>query len=534
MKKGRLLNEHSFVVALLLAIAAYTIIWSWITLNRLYTLNVLWADFGISIEQMWLTFHNNWSVMAYLYVFFNEGLNFILSPLSLPGNFQLLLVVQSFALGITALPLYTITVNLLKNKKLALFVAIMYLVYFPISGLNWYDFHNEAFFPLFFLSGYMFYLKDRKILSSLFFFMSAIVRFPYAAFLLIFAIVSLLEKVFEFRETKIKLVKHDVLFLFFLLSLSAFLLIGAYLLSGTIAYPASVIHYSGNLGTSVLVGLLTFFYVFLPLAFLPLLSKKWFLTYIPYFVITVLIGGYGFDIPTAFHYQYTALIAPFVFLGFIDILGTLTTNSGVSVKSYCRFFKNALFRHRKALILSVAALTISSGVLFEPYSPINKYTFDNFDNFGNYAKGNVSDFRYLSQVISLIPKNNNSVLTQANLPEIYPRPESVETFPNSIEMLVAGDISNLQFSNNLTLSNFKNNSYGVITYSGIPYTERVYNVSIDYALAYTHSPWYYAGPPSMRFFVNMMNESGKYGTVAEYHGFILLEWGYKGKVKLTS
>ncbi len=516
------------------AFIIYVITWSKVTLDRLFTLNVLWADFGISVEQMWLVFHNNWSLLGYLYVFFNNGFTFVLSPLIIPQNFQLLLVIQTVAIGSAALPIYGISRHLTSSKKLSLFVAILYLFYFPISGLNWYDFHNEAFFPVLFLLGYYLYIKDRKLTSLIPFFLSATVRFPYAGFLLLFAIILLFEELIRnFRKGEGLRIK-GFSYIGTLFFISLFLLIGSYLLNGNLSYVGAVVHYKNSAEKPLLTGLETFLFVFLPLGLIPFLSKKWALTYTPYFVITVFIGGYGFVLPTAFHYQYTAMIVPFVFLGFIDYIASISNSKNSWIKNRARFVKKNIRFYKKLIVFSVAALTITTGLLFEPYSPINKYNFDNFNNFGNYETGNASNYAYLIDVLAFIPRNNSSVLIQDNLPEVYPRPESVVTFPNSIEMLVAGDTSNLQFSKNLSLNEFKKNSFEVITYSGIPYKQKIYNISIYYALAFTNSPWYYAGPPSMQFFVQEMMESGKYGIVANFHGFILLEWNYKGPVLLKN
>ena len=516
------------------AFIIYVITWSKVTLDRLFTLNVLWADFGISVEQMWLVFHNNWNLLGFLYVFFNNGFTFVLSPLIIAQNFQLLLVIQSIAIGAASLPIYGISRHLTSSKKLSLFVSILYLFYFPISGLNWYDFHNEAFFPVLFLLGYYLYIKDRKLISLIPFFLSATVRFPYAGFLLLLAIILLFEQLISNLRKKNGLRIKDLSYIGALLSISLFLLIGSYLLNGHFSYVGAVLHYTNSAKNRILIGLETFLFVFLPVGFTPFLSKKWALTYTPYFIITVFIGGYGFVVPTAFHYQYTAMVVPFVFLGFIDFLASISDRRNSWIKKRIRFVKKNLTIYKKVIVVCVAALTIATGLLFEPYSPLNKSNFDNFNNFGNYAAGNTSNYAYLIDVLAFIPRNNSSVLIQDNLPEVYPRPESIVTFPNSIEMLVAGDISNLQFSKNLSLSEFKKNSYEVITYSGIPYKQAIYNVSIDYALAFTNSPWYYAGPPSMQFFVQEMNASGKYGIVVNFHGFILLEWDYKGPVLLKS
>ena len=531
---SRFLKQHIYIFILLISLSVYIIVWSEISLDRLYTLNVLWDDLGISIEQLWLPLHNNWGVLEYLYVFFTEGLTLLLSPLIIPGSIQLILIIQTVAIGGVSLPIFGIAVHFTKDKRIALFVSELYLIYFPISGLNWYDFHVEAFFPILFVLGYFLYLRKRERLSLIMFFLSGIVAYPYAVFIFITSIIIFSEHIPEIKRNGLKIIFKNAQFPLALFLISIFLLGGSFLLNGGLAYTQASVHYSGVVNKSYEAGVLTFLYVFLPLSFFPLLSKKWIFTYIPYFVVTVFVGGFGLDIPTAFHYQAPVLIAPFAFLGFIDFISALSKMERCNIVHKKKTLKKLFAKRNQVLVVISVFLTISTAVLFEPYSPVNKYTYDNFNTFGNYVDGNTSAYGYLSDVLSLIPKGNNSVLIQGNLPEIYPRPEPIATFPNSDPVLIAGDLSNLHFSPNLTLNNFKNNSYTISVYSGIPYNEYYYNISIYYALAYTDSPWYYAGPPSMQYFIHMMNESGTYGVVADYHGFLLMEWGYSGPLLLKN
>ena len=527
-KLMNIIKAWGYTIVLIIALFTYIWVWVNITLLRLDTLNALWADLGIAMERGWLVYNNDWNLSSYLFVFFNSGILFFTFPLTIPQSFSLLLVVQTIVIGTACLPIFGIANYFLKNNAYSAIVAALFLIYFPISGLNWYDFHYQAFFPLFFLLGYYFYLKDHKPSSFLLFFLSAIVRFPYAVFVLIFSIILLIEK-FHSKGGKFSISKETLVFPVTLLLLSAFLLIGAYQFNGSIAYVSATVGYGGESGLfdNFTTRIETVLYVFIPLGFLPLLSKRWFVTYIPYMALVIYVGGYGKVIPTAFHYQYTAMIAPFVFLGLIDILNKIKLHKSPT-KHFCKSLR-LISSHTRTILISIIILSIFSATLFEPYSPVNKYTFDSFSNFANYEAGNASSLGYLNQVMSYIPKNNSSVLTQFNIPEIFPRTPIVSTYPNEIYVLVSG-YSALSQINNLTLSDVRNNTYNITIFANHEFLNL--NVHIYYVLAYTNSPWYFNNDPSMQDLIKLMNESGRYGTVADYKGFILLEWGYKGPIKL--
>lgn len=523
-------THHRYAFLLILAFLIYTVVWSYIDLFRLDTLNALWADLGLSMERGWLIYNNNWNLLGYLYIFFNSGILFLTFPITFPQSFQLMLVVQTIIIASAAFPLYGIAIHFIENKKYSFLITVMYFIYFPLSGLNWYDFHYQSFFPLFFLLAFYLFLKEHYLFSLLFFFFSSIVRYPYAAFTFLFSVSIIFRSIYYKKHQSS--VSNGLSFPFALLLLSTFLLLGAYVINGGFSYVSSTVGYSGaNLtSNSLSLGIETFLYIFLPLGFIPLLSRKWFITYLPYMILVVYIGGYGKVIPTAFHYQYTAMITPFVFLGLIDVF-VKVKNLKIRVIHNTKWLRN-LFMHRsKIILITIVLLSIFSATLFEPYGPVNKYNFDNFENFANYSSGNPASLGYLHKVINYIPKDNSSVLTQFNLPEIYPRPQILKTFPNEILTLIAGH-SAMGDMINLTLKNVRNDTYSAIVYSN--HTNMVIHFHIYYALAYTPSPWYTNDYPySMQNFIQLMNQSGKYGIIANYEGFILMEWGYKGPIELN-
>ena len=525
------IRANSGTLVVFISFVIYTIVWGSIVITRLDTLNALWADLGIAMERGWLIYHNNWSLTQYLYILFNSGILFITFPITVPQSYPLILIFQTVMIGGGVFPIYKISEHLLKKGILPILIGFLYLIYFPLSGINWYDFHYQSLFIIFFLSGYYFYLKEQGTMSLIFLTLSSMVKFPYAVFSLIFASIILLE-IYLNRSKDYKIDLKKLYYPCILVLISLFLLLGAYVVNGNLDYVETTVGYSGNtiITTNLVDKLYTILLIFIPFLFVPLLSKKFFIFYLPYFALVFYVGGYGKIFPTAFHYQYTSMIVPFVFLGLIDFFYNLKKSEG---KTF-RFLRKGISYKplKQVLTIFIVLLTVFTAALFEPYAPLNHYNFDNFEDFGHYDyNSNATAIVYLDQVISLIPRNNNSVLTQFNIPEIYPREPVINTSPNEIYMLVAGH-SALAQVNNLTLSDVKNNTYNVTVFQNHHYTS--VDVSIYYALGDYNSPWYYSNTPSMQEFINLMNISGEYGIVANYHGFILLEWHYDGPIKLVT
>jgi uncharacterized membrane protein len=153
------------------AIMAYTLCFSYFTIINDYTFHTFAWDLGIFNQALWTTLHNGrfFYYTAELLVnpsgsFFGihfSPILFLLLPIyALYPARQTLLVVQSLALALGAVPLYKLVMHVLKSRFASLVFVLVYLMYPPLQGINWFDFHVQCFLPVFFLSAVYFLEKQ--------------------------------------------------------------------------------------------------------------------------------------------------------------------------------------------------------------------------------------------------------------------------------------------------------------------------------------------------------------------------------------
>ena len=118
-----------------------------ISLMRMWSLNANIYDLGVAMEQGWLVFHIHWTLRLFLSDFGYFSGRFLLSPLFVSGSFSLFLIAQTVAIAIPSFFVYGIAVKIIKRRLPSLLISLSYLIYFPLAGMNLFDFHYMAFFP---------------------------------------------------------------------------------------------------------------------------------------------------------------------------------------------------------------------------------------------------------------------------------------------------------------------------------------------------------------------------------------------------
>lgn len=154
-----------------IAILAYGIVFSYFTVLKHYNFSSYAADLGVFDQAFSTTLFNGKLFYYTLELWINPSgcffgvhfspILFLLLPIyAVYPSVESLLVTQSFLLAIAAIPLYLISVKLLKSKSAGFVMVLVYLLYSPLHGANWFDFHPQIFIPL--LIFFTFYLAIKK------------------------------------------------------------------------------------------------------------------------------------------------------------------------------------------------------------------------------------------------------------------------------------------------------------------------------------------------------------------------------------
>ncbi|MGC8970475.1 MAG: DUF2079 domain-containing protein, partial [Conexivisphaera sp.] len=300
------------VALLAAAYATYTAVWSYISLLRLFSLNAFVLDLGVNMQFAWdaVLRATPGSVLRDLAL---KGIVYAVAPVFLTGSYPAVLIFQSAFIGLGALPLFGIARHYLRDDAPSLLVAASYLIYFPLAGVNWFDFHYQALFPTLFLLGYYFYLRGRRIPAFASMALSGLTHYPYTVFPLMFSMMLLLGRNRR-RDAPLAVPLLAFTIAIFALNVALSGVWGASLgtIGGASGQPAALAQQDA----------LTLLLILLPLLMLPLLSR-WAIFLLPY-VALILTSDYPFyRSPLLFMYQYPALFVAFVFLGAIEGIALL-------------------------------------------------------------------------------------------------------------------------------------------------------------------------------------------------------------------
>ena len=166
-----------------LSIMIYTLIFSGITILRHYGFKTRAWDLGIFTQSLWTTLNANGFFYHTSELFINPSGSFFgvhFSPilfLVLPLYWiiqtpETLLVLQSFVLALAALPIYKLAKEYAGGRIVGLTFAVAYLMFPAIHFVNLYDFHVQAFLPLFFAYTIYYITKENWPRYFLFVFLS--------------------------------------------------------------------------------------------------------------------------------------------------------------------------------------------------------------------------------------------------------------------------------------------------------------------------------------------------------------------------
>lgn len=181
----------------------YSLVFSYYTILRHYSFRSNAWDLGILVQSIASAaqgklFTNNAELYysptgSYFGVHFAPILFLVVPFFRIAPCVETILILQSVVLAAGAIPVYLIAKYILKDELIALFLSASYLLNPLLQGINWYDFHTQAFFPLFILLA-TYYLKKRRIIPYLFYLILSLSTIEQTAyFVILYAVYSLWE-----------------------------------------------------------------------------------------------------------------------------------------------------------------------------------------------------------------------------------------------------------------------------------------------------------------------------------------------------
>jgi uncharacterized membrane protein len=167
----------------LLFIVVYAMVFSYFTVLKHNVFRSYAWDLGINNQAFWTTLNEGKLFYCTPELFFNPsgsyfGLHFspimflVLPVYAINQAPETLLVFQSFLLAIGALPLYLLARDGTKSKLIGVTFSLIYLLYPILHGVNWFDFHVQAFLPVVFFSAIYFLMHEKWLKFYFFIFLS--------------------------------------------------------------------------------------------------------------------------------------------------------------------------------------------------------------------------------------------------------------------------------------------------------------------------------------------------------------------------
>ncbi|MCL5677787.1 MAG: DUF2079 domain-containing protein [Candidatus Thermoplasmatota archaeon] len=514
---------------LLCAFALYVIAWGYIGIAKYFSLSSSVYDLGVSMQTAYMIMYSNWTFATLIkFLIVRNGIALFFAPVAIMKNYPLLISIQAIFVAASVFPLYGVCKRLGFTKLEGALLSISYLLFFPLDGVVWFDFHYQSFFPFLFIFGYYLYLRGHWKSSLFSFLLSGFTRYPFMIFPLLFSLTLLLEIVGKKLIIGKKIRGSALYFSISLLSFSLVILTVGYILIG--GFSAIPLHTSASSSVSLDldIKLLTLFLLFAPLLFIPVLSYRWMLLSTPfiYLLLTSNSGAYVF--PSLFHRQYSSGIVPFLYLGLIDGLRVISSRKE-SKRIFPQKFNFGYERLRRFIakllpkgfiITAILVILIASSFYYQPFGPFNNTTTDNF-HLESETNINMSIFHSLEYIISLIPPNESHVLIQNNIVEALPGP-----IGNTLL------VPQYDVGPNVTMSDIRNNSFPTLEGSVIGTTP------IDFAIADANNQHTLLQPgneyfPSMIELSQMLLASGYYEIRAEVNNILLIQRNYQGPISFS-
>jgi len=468
---------------IVVAIAAYAALYSTLSVIRFMTYNAYVFDLGLSSSLLYSAVHNGTyffiqnpgNITANKMIYIPLAIIFQFYP-----NFIPLLIFQSCWIALGAYPLYRISRKVIADPFLSILPSLLYLLYFPLAGVSWYDFHFMALFPTFFFFGFWMYLSNRKTVSAVVLFLAAMTNYLSAVIVLLFGLIAIFSK--HENSSRIRDRLYGISLVIFPSIL--FLIINMHFgvsyttsVSNAIGFPMSLFAYLS-------LKLFLVFSLLFPLFFISLYSPKYLLLALPFFAF-VFFQGSHLAYFSPINFQYPSLVIPGLFISF--------------VYGFRRFMeisrKAGNARRIVRVVRAIVAVNVCMAVILTPVGSIISGNSTFYD--GKAAMTYTVQDSAINAMIAQIPLGS-TVMIQANMPQLTA----------GYDWMVAYEFNG---------SNYPR--YAIDD----PY-EHLFNDTQQVYLSNTSQ--------EVRVFNYFLN-SGQYGIVEEQYGIILLERNWSGSPKFT-
>jgi len=153
---------------LTILILVYFATFAWLTVRRHESLHSSAFDLGNYVQPLWNTFHGQPLRLTTL-PDVESSLGLHVEPILLPiallyflwSDPRLLLILQTLAVALAAMPLFALARLELKDDWAGVVLAALYLLYTPLEAANFFDFHPVTLAPAFLLSALYFLRRQR-------------------------------------------------------------------------------------------------------------------------------------------------------------------------------------------------------------------------------------------------------------------------------------------------------------------------------------------------------------------------------------
>jgi len=425
-RKVRILTNHDIELGTFLAVLMvliYASLFSYVTILRYYSFRTTGWDLGIAMQILWNTMHGRPFYYTYelstvpsgnfLALHFAPIFIFLVPLYALAPRAETLLILQSLVLGLGAIPLYLLAKRVLGSRVAALLIATTYLLYPPLHGVNWFDFHVEAFIPFLIISLYYF-IETRKIPLIYLFTILSLMTITFTP--VIIATIMICGLIETRRDTKLR--KHILILL--VTSIAYFYLAikisnalagtqytrsfelqmwdrwGSYLgeiIINVLTHPLDAIMYMATPWDKILYPIV----LLAPMLFLPVFAPLKFIPALAWIIPAMLSKSPPFGTYLGIYDQYPSFVIGQLFVATIYTLKKLADN------------KRLVATFAKRLVL----VTLILSVFMSPLGVTGLVASQTGNSFLSYPVITQHD-KYLSNIISLIP-SNASVLAQNDI-----------------------------------------------------------------------------------------------------------------------